>query len=131
MTNFLVVYVCIDYLITLHSRILYAVGGVIFAFVILSIFIKIKHETIYSCLFLTSTLYWDMVDYLTVCVHGQSCLILCHPMDYSPPGSSVHGIFQTRILKQVAISCSRGSSQPRDQTGDSCVSCIAMHPSHA
>ena len=37
-------------------------------------------------------------------------------MDYSPPGSSVHGILQTRILEWVAISFSRGSSQPRDWT---------------
>ena len=42
---------------------------------------------------------------------------------WSPPGSSVHGIFQARILEQVAISSSRGSSQPRDQTLISCVSC--------
>ena len=35
---------------------------------------------------------------------------------YSPPGSSVHGILQARILKWVAIPFSRGSSQPRDQT---------------
>ena len=40
----------------------------------------------------------------------------CDPMDCSPPGSSVHGIFQVRILEWVAISCSRGSSQPRGQT---------------
>ena len=46
----------------------------------------------------------------------QSCLTLCDPMDCSPPGSSVHGILQTRILKWVAILFSRGSSQPRDQT---------------
>ena len=38
------------------------------------------------------------------------------PMDCSPPGSSVHGIFQARILEWVAISSSRGSSVPRDQT---------------
>ena len=43
----------------------------------------------------------------------------------SPPGSSVHGILHTRILEWVAISSSRGSSQPRDQKCDSCVSCIA------
>ena len=36
----------------------------------------------------------------------QSCLILCDPMNYSPPGSSVHGILQTRILEWVAISFS-------------------------
>ena len=37
----------------------------------------------------------------------------CNPMDYSPPGSSVHGIFQARILEWLAISFSRGSSGPR------------------
>ena len=46
----------------------------------------------------------------------QSCLTLCDPMDCSPPGSSVHGVFQARILEWGAISFSRGSSQPRDQT---------------
>ena len=45
---------------------------------------------------------------------AQSCLTLCELMDYGPPGSSVHGILQARILKWVAISFSRGSSQPRD-----------------
>ena len=44
----------------------------------------------------------------------QSCPTLCDPMDCSLPGSSVHGIFQARVLKWVAISFSRGSSQPRD-----------------
>ena len=48
-----------------------------------------------------------------------SVLTLCDPVDYSLPGSSVHGISQTRILEWVAISSSRGSSQPRDQT---CIS---------
>ena len=42
----------------------------------------------------------------------QSCLILCDPMDCSLPGSSVHGIFQARVLEWVAISFSRGSSWP-------------------
>ena len=46
----------------------------------------------------------------------QSCLTLCDPMDCSPPGSFVHGIFQERILEWVAISFSRVSSQPRDRT---------------
>ena len=46
----------------------------------------------------------------------QLCPTLCHPMDCSPPGSSVHGILQARILEWVAILFSRGSSQPRDQT---------------
>ena len=45
----------------------------------------------------------------------QSCPTLCDPMDYSLPGSSVHGISQARILESIAISFSR-SSQPRDWT---------------
>ena len=45
----------------------------------------------------------------------QSCPTLCDPMDCSPPGSSVHGLLQTRILEWVAIPLSRGSSPPRDQ----------------
>ena len=44
----------------------------------------------------------------------QSCPTLCNPMDFSLPGSSVHGIFQARILEWVAISFSRRSSWPRD-----------------
>ena len=47
---------------------------------------------------------------------AQLCPTLCEPMDCSPPGSSVHGIFQARILEWAAISSSRGSSWPRDQT---------------
>ena len=59
-----------------------------------------------------------------VCVHTQLCQILHDPMDCIPPGSSVHGIFQARILQWVAISFSRGSSQPRHRTHISCVSYI-------
>ena len=47
---------------------------------------------------------------------AQSCPTLCDPTDCSLPGSSVHGIFQARILEWVVISFSRGSSQPRDRT---------------
>ena len=47
---------------------------------------------------------------------GQSCPTLCDPIDYSLLGSSVHGIFQARVLEWVAISFSRGSSWPRDRT---------------
>ena len=47
---------------------------------------------------------------------AQLCPTLCYPRDYSPPGSSVHGIFQARILEWVAISFSRGSSQTGDWT---------------
>ena len=52
---------------------------------------------------------------------AQSCLTPCDPMDCSPPGSSVHGIFQGRVLEWVAISFSRGSSWPRNQTWVSCI----------
>ena len=58
------------------------------------------------------------------CVCAQSCPILCNPMDCIPSGSSIHGIFQARILEWVAISFSRESSWPRDRTQVSRVSCI-------
>ena len=54
----------------------------------------------------------------------QSRLTLGDPTDCSPPGSSVHGIFQARILEWVALPSSRGLSQPRDRAHDSYVSCI-------
>ena len=47
---------------------------------------------------------------------AQSCLTLCDPMDCSLPGSSVHGILQTRLLQWVFIPFSRGSFRPRDWT---------------
>ena len=53
---------------------------------------------------------------------GQSCPPLCSPLDCNPPGSSVHGILQARILKRVAISYSMGSSWPSDRTQVSCIS---------
>ena len=46
----------------------------------------------------------------------QSCLTLCDPMGCGLPRSSVHGIFQARVLEWVVISFSRGSSRPRDGT---------------
>jgi len=78
-------------------------------------------------------IYWIILQSLTIiipknlcyglncvkCVKAlvtQSCLTLCDPMDCSPPGSSVHGILQARILEWVAMPSSRGSSQPKDRT---------------
>ena len=61
---------------------------------------------------------------LSACVHAKSllyCPTLCDPMDCSPPGSSVHGIFQARILEWVAMLSSRGSSQSRDRIHISCT----------
>jgi len=53
---------------------------------------------------------------------AQSCSTFCGPVDSSPPDFCVRGILQARILEWVAISFSRGSSQPRDRI---CVSCVA------
>ena len=55
----------------------------------------------------------------------QLCPTVCDPRDCSPPGSTVHGILQTRILEWVAVPFSRGSSWPRNQTLVPSVSCIA------
>ena len=55
----------------------------------------------------------------------HAVLSLCNLMDCGPPGSSVHGILQARILEWVAVPSSRGSSWPRDWTHVSCGSCIA------
>ena len=57
---------------------------------------------------------------------AQSCLTLYDPMDCSLPGSSVHGIFQARVLEWVAIAFSRGSSRPRDWTQVSCMQADAL-----
>ena len=63
---------------------------------------------------------------------GHTYSVLCalllslrNPLDYSLPSSTVNEIFQAKILKWIAISFSKGSSQPRDWTRVSCVSCIA------
>ena len=59
-----------------------------------------------------------------VCVCVLIYVQLCDLMNFNPPGSSVHGISQARILEWVAISSSRGFSPPRDQTH---ISCIFVH----
>ena len=55
------------------------------------------------------------------CLVSKLCLILCDSMDSNLPGSSVHGIFQAKLLEWVAIFFPRGSFWSRDQT---CISCI-------
>ena len=65
----------------------------------------------------------DYDNYLTICTYNKPshcipkiCVLShCDPMDCSPPGSFVHGIFQARILECVAMPSSRGSSWPRDE----------------
>ena len=69
---------------------------------------------------------WNIVMQVTLFSNSeseaaQSCPTLCDRIDCSLPGSSVHEIFQARVLEWVAISFSRGSSQPRGQTRVSCI----------
>ena len=61
---------------------------------------------------------------LCLCLITQSCPTLCNPLDCSPPGYSVCWIFHTRILEWVAISFSRGHSQPKNQTCLSLLACL-------
>ena len=72
---------------------------------------------IHYFLILVSPLFVNLICVLVT----QLCLTLWDPMDCSPPGSSVPGILQARILEWVAIPCSRGSSWPGDQTQVSCT----------
>ena len=74
---------------------------------------------------------WRSTVYQAVSTFNMSysmCSVLSYsvgsPVDYGPPGSSVLGIFQARMLEWVAISYSRGFSWPRNWTQVSCVSCI-------
>ena len=79
-------------------------------------------------LFITESQKLNFLSRGYVCVCVFSCLVMSNSLRFhgrSPPGSSVCGISQARILEWVAISSSRRSSQPRDQTLISCVSCVA------
>ena len=67
---------------------------------------KVNNFNLNLCGFLNNT--------VLLCLVAQWCPRLCNPMNYCPPGSSVHGILQTRTLGWVAMPSSRGSSQPRD-----------------
>ena len=63
--------------------------------------------------FFTNSATWEAPQFSSV---AQLCPTLCNPMDCSPPSSSVRGILRARRLEWVAISSSRGSSRPRNQT---------------
>ena len=68
------------------------------------------------------TLFPPQLGFQGVCAKLlQLCSTLCDPMDCSPPGSSVHGILQARMLEWVAMPSSKGSSQPRDRTNISFI----------
>ena len=73
------------------------------------------------CMFLTAHSLFTSLSVARICSFAQLCLTLCDPLDCSLPGSSVHGSFQARILEWIAISSSKGSSQPKDRT---CISCL-------
>ena len=60
--------------------------------------------------FLTKNYLFSRLVCVCVCLVSRVSMTLCNPMDYSLPGSSVHGIFQARMLEQVAISYSSGAS---------------------
>ena len=70
----------------------------------------------YSSIFSVTQKTPNIIPIYKVKVKSLSCVQLCDPMDCSLPGSSVRGILQARVLERVAISFSRGSSQPRDRT---------------
>ena len=71
----------------------------------------------------TVVFYLNLTNYpmLLLLLAAQSCPTLCSPRDCRPPGSSVHGILQARILEWVAMSSSAESSRPRDRTQVSCT----------
>ena len=80
---------------------------------------KIRKGVCQGCIF--SPTYLTYMQSETETEVAQSCPTLCNPMYCSLPCSSIHGIFQARILEWVAISFSRGSSQPKDWTRVSCI----------
>ena len=82
---------------------------------------SIFHESLNVSASVSSSLKLILVS-TCVCVLG--CPTLCDPMNYSPPASPVHGVFQVRILEWVAELSSWGSSQPWDLTRVSFVSCL-------
>ena len=80
---------------------------------IILLFLKTLHFVVYTCFGLV------FPNFIHTHTHTHThpwVWLFCDPLDCSPPGSSVHGISQARILEWVAISFSRGSSWPRDWT---------------
>ena len=85
-----------------------------------------KHYSLSSIAWYPHSQIQPSTDCVTLCMHAkslQSCLTLWDPMGCSPPGSSVQGILQARILEWVAMP-SRGSSRPRDRT---CICLCLLH----
>ena len=81
-------------------------------FSLFCLFSGARRKTILCHFKLTEKQEW----YKEMCLVTQSCPTVCDPMDCSPPGSSVHGILQARILEWIVLPSSRGSAQPRGRT---------------
>ena len=73
---------------------------------------------------------YQLTVFVCACSVIQSCLTLRNARDCSPLDTSIHGIFQARILEWVAIFYSRGSSWPRNWTCISCDFCIGRQILH-
>ena len=84
---------------------------------------KIKNKLSLNNFFWKTSFLKRNVDMLC-CNKSVSHSRLCDPMDWGPPGLSVHSMFQARILERFTISSCRVASWPRDGTQVSCVSCI-------
>ena len=78
--------------------------------VCVSVFVYIWTPCMMTMMFHASLCEMPYLPFLSECVCARSYLTHCDPMEYSLPGSSVHRIFQKKILKQLTISYSRRSS---------------------
>ena len=90
-----------------------------------ALYIVIYIYTIYICIHVYVCVYMYTHTCMCVCSVTSERSVFCYPMNHSPLGSSVSGSLQARILKCVVMISSRWSSQLRDQTLISCISCIA------
>ena len=79
-----------------------------------------KEFTVYCC-WVESTIFKFPLSWINICLVPQLCPAFCNPRADSPPGFSVHGILQARILEWVAIPFSRGSSWPKNWSEVSCI----------
>ena len=113
---------------TTNKDLLYSTGNSAQCYVAAWIKVRFGREWTYMYTYgwVPSLFTWNCQNIVNwLCAESlQSCMTLCNPMDCSPLGSSVHGILQARTLQLVAISSSTGSSQPRDRTQVSYVSCF-------
>ena len=100
----------------MSSNYIFYVKITIIFYIFFLAFVRWEEMPGHFCILMKSESFVPSLKYVCVCLVTQSCPTLCNPLDCSPPGSSVNGILQARILQWVAISFSTGSSQPRDHT---------------